>query len=156
MHERVERRHERALSVEAGAVSPILLALIGAVAAALVFAVVGLSIGLTKGSPAADKQRVTSLEQELTSRKQQLKSARDARSSAVEDAHAAAARAEAFRANFTQMVAISDQIATVASQIQAAGVAGNVPLVNQLESQLGSLVQQHNTVTTQSNALPRV
>lgn len=129
-------------------VSPLLLAMTAAAALALVFAVVGLSVGLTKGSPAADKQRVVTLQAELND-------ARAAHTSAVRDAHEAASVAEQYRGNFDRMLSVAEQLQRTATQIQAAGVAGNVPLVNELLAQFRSLLDQHNAITNELGLLPK-
>ncbi len=122
--------------------------MLGVVAAALVFAIVGLSVGLTKGSSSEDKKRAATLEQ-------QVKDAKQARSAAVAASHGAATKAENYQNVFQQMLSFGDQQQNLANQQLAAALAGNLDQFNALVTQANTVKDQHNAITDQLNALPK-
>jgi hypothetical protein len=126
----------------------LIIGLAGALVVALIFAAVGLGVGLTKGSPAADTRRVTQLNAELID-------ARHSRSDAVTTAHDVATKAEAYQTLYTQMSSLAEQIKNLTQQLHAAALAGNAALVNQLLPQLGAVLDAHNAVSAQLSTLPR-
>ena len=133
---------------ERGAVSAILLVMLGLVAAAFVFAIVGLSVGLTKGSPSEDKKRAATLERQVGNAKQD-------RSAAVVASQDAVTKADRYQSVFQQMLSARDQMVNHANQLLAAGMAGNADQYNSLIPQMNSALQQHDAIETQLSAVPR-